>query len=64
MTQPMTSYIFKHALVQDAAYGSLLRSRRQRIHADIALALKRAFRRRGIPAGHYRPSFRRGGLAE
>jgi class 3 adenylate cyclase/predicted ATPase len=37
---PDASYLFKHALVQDAAYGSLLRSRRQRIHADIAQALK------------------------
>jgi len=37
---PDASYLFKHALVQDAAHGSLLRSRRQRIHADIAQALK------------------------
>ncbi len=29
-------YVFKHALVQDAAYDSLLRSRRQALHADIA----------------------------
>ena len=34
------SYVFKHALVQDAAYASLLRSRRQRIHAQIASALR------------------------
>ncbi len=27
---PQSSYTFKHALVQDAAYGTLLRSRRQR----------------------------------
>jgi class 3 adenylate cyclase/predicted ATPase len=38
-TPPNLTYAFKHALVQDAAYGSLLRSRRQRIHADIAQAL-------------------------
>jgi class 3 adenylate cyclase/predicted ATPase len=37
---PEASYSFKHALVQEAAYGSLLRGRRQRIHADIAQALK------------------------
>jgi class 3 adenylate cyclase/predicted ATPase len=37
---PEASYRFKHALVQEAAYGSLLRSRRQHIHADIAQALK------------------------
>src|SRR3984893_1590224 len=39
-TPPKASYVFKHALVQDVAYGSLLRSRRQRIHADIARALE------------------------
>ena len=27
-TPPEASYLFKHALVQDAAYGSLLRGRR------------------------------------
>jgi hypothetical protein len=40
---PEASYIFKHALVQDTAYASLLRSRRQRIHADIARALVERF---------------------
>ena len=39
-TPPQSSYVFKHALVQDTAYGSMLRSRRQRIHAQIATALK------------------------
>jgi predicted ATPase len=37
---PKASYVFKHALVQDTAHSSLLRSRRQRIHAHIAWALK------------------------
>ena len=36
-------YTFKHALVQDTAYASLLRGRRQRIHADIAKALVESF---------------------
>ena len=40
---PDATYVFKHALVQDTAYGSLLRSRRQRIHADIARALEEKF---------------------
>ena len=40
---PEASCTFKHALVQDTAYGSLLRSRRQRIHADIARALEERF---------------------
>jgi class 3 adenylate cyclase len=39
-TPPKASYVFKHALVQDVAHASLLRSRRQRIHADIAQALQ------------------------
>ena len=30
---PNVVYAFKHALVQDAAYASLLRSRRQHLHA-------------------------------
>jgi class 3 adenylate cyclase len=40
---PEATYIFKHALVQDTAYASLLRARRQRIHADIARALEERF---------------------
>ena len=38
-TPPNSTYVFKHALVQDAAYASLLKSRRQQLHADIATAL-------------------------
>jgi DNA-binding winged helix-turn-helix (wHTH) protein len=37
---PEALYTFKHALVQDAAYGSLLRNTRQRLHAQIAEALQ------------------------
>jgi predicted ATPase len=37
------TYVFKHALVQEAAYASLLRSRREGIHADIAEAMERLF---------------------
>ena len=40
---PEATYVFKHALVQDAAYASLLHSRRQRIHADIARAMQELF---------------------
>jgi class 3 adenylate cyclase/predicted ATPase len=40
---PRTSYIFKHALVQDTAYGSLLISRRQQLHARIAQLLEDRF---------------------
>lgn len=40
---PELSYIFKHALVQDAAYVTMLRSRRRQVHADIAGTLARRF---------------------
>jgi predicted ATPase len=40
---PASSYLFKHALVQDAAYGTLLRRRRQLLHGDIAAALEQEF---------------------
>ena len=33
---PEASYTFKHALVRDAAYASLLKSRRRQYHARIA----------------------------
>jgi predicted ATPase len=38
---PEASYVFKHALVQDAAYSTLLRSQRQQLHQDIAQRLER-----------------------
>jgi predicted ATPase len=37
---PDAVYTFKHALVQDVAHGSLLRSTRQQLHAQIAVALE------------------------
>ena len=37
---PAAEYLFKHALVQDAAYGTLLRRTRQQLHARIAEALE------------------------
>jgi class 3 adenylate cyclase/predicted ATPase len=37
---PNAVYAFKHALVQDAAHSSLLRSARQQLHAQIALAFE------------------------
>jgi class 3 adenylate cyclase/predicted ATPase len=37
---PDAVYSFKHALVQDAAHGSLLRKARQLLHAQIAQALE------------------------
>jgi len=42
-TPPHASYLFKHALVQDAAYSTLLRGRRQELHARVAAALEEHF---------------------
>src|ERR1700720_2013595 len=42
-TAPHSSYAFKHALVQDAAYDMLLRGRRQELHARVAAALEEHF---------------------
>jgi class 3 adenylate cyclase/predicted ATPase len=38
-----TSFLFKHALVQDIAYGTLLRTVRQELHGRIAGALEEHF---------------------
>jgi len=40
---PEATYSFKHALVQDAAYATLLKTRRQQLHAKIAKALIERF---------------------
>jgi class 3 adenylate cyclase/predicted ATPase len=40
---PHATYLFKHALVQDAAYGTLLREQRRTLHARIAETLEVQF---------------------
>src|SRR6202166_1579770 len=40
---PHATYLFKHALVQDAAYGTLLRGPRRALHVRIADALESQF---------------------
>ena len=40
---PHATYLFKHALVRDAAYGTLLREPRRALHARIAEALESQF---------------------
>lgn len=40
---PEASYQFKHALIQDVAYQSLLRSQRRELHAHIALTITEKF---------------------
>ena len=42
-TPPNSTYIFKHALVQDTAYGTLLREPRRALHARIVEALEGQF---------------------
>ena len=59
-TPPDAVYTFKHALVQDAAYDSLLKSRRQELHAKIARVIEAALpehqdhRTRGAGASPHR----------
>src|SRR5690606_9996844 len=40
---PRAKYIFKHALIQDAAYGSLLKRTRQHYHQQVASLLETRF---------------------
>jgi len=40
---PQATYLFNHALVQDAAYGTLLREPRRALHARIAETLEHQF---------------------
>jgi class 3 adenylate cyclase/tetratricopeptide (TPR) repeat protein len=42
-TPPDAEYTFKHSLAQDAAYSTLLRGRRQQLHARIAVTLEDQF---------------------
>jgi class 3 adenylate cyclase/tetratricopeptide (TPR) repeat protein len=42
-TPPQATYLFKHGLVQDAAYSTLLRERRRRLHTHIAEVLETQF---------------------
>ena len=55
---PYTTYRFKHALIQDVAYESLLRRRRQALHGAIAQAIEtfeaeQLGEQAGILAYHY-----------
>ena len=55
---PHTTYLFKHALIQEAAYGTLLREPRRALHARIAETLEGRFAdlaetQPELPAHHY-----------
>lgn len=41
---PQATFIFKHALVREAAYGMIVRQRRQELHASVAQAYEAHFR--------------------
>jgi len=45
---PHATYTFKHALIQDAAYARLLKSRRQQLHSRIAQVLTERFPERAV----------------
>ena len=47
---PQATYRFKHALIQDTAYQSLLRSTRQQYHQRIAQVLEARFPKRVRPS--------------
>jgi class 3 adenylate cyclase len=64
-TPPHATYLFKHALVRDAAYGMLLREVRKELHARIGTKLEEVFpdaaeRQPDLLAYH----FEEGGLSE
>jgi predicted ATPase len=40
---PQSTYVFKHALIQDATYQSLMKSTRQKYHQKIAQVLEKSF---------------------
>ncbi len=40
---PLSTYLFKHALVQDASYSTLLHGRRQELHARVSATLEAHF---------------------
>ena len=57
-SMPELTYIFKHALVQEAAYESMLLEQRRRLHGAVAVCVERLFPDRldefsGVLAYHY-----------
>ena len=55
---PELEYLFRHALVQEAAYGSILKKDRKQLHLAVGEALERAYADRadelhGLLAYHY-----------
>ena len=42
-TQPELEYLFRHALIQDAAYRSLLREDRKKLHLKIGETIEQTY---------------------
>ena len=61
---PNSEYRFKHALIQDAAYENLLKSRRQVLHCRIAEALQDRFAERAVEPELLAHHFTQAGLTE
>ncbi|MFN2556456.1 MAG: adenylate/guanylate cyclase domain-containing protein [Nitriliruptorales bacterium] len=63
--RPELVYAFRHALVQEAAYGSLLRSERYRLHGVVGEALERLYpQRRGELAAQLARHFEQAGRGD
>ena len=41
--QPEIEYLFRHSLVQDAAYASLLKADRKRLHEAVGITLEQTY---------------------
>ena len=61
---PEATYTFKHALVQEAAYESLLKRTRQQLHGRVVDVLRRAVPRAGGRRARGGGAARRGGGAQ
>src|SRR5512140_1269907 len=48
--QPELEYLFRHALVQDVAYASILKSDRQRLHQVVGATLEKLYIDKGNSA--------------
>src|SRR5207244_5093779 len=54
------AYVFKHAVIQDVAYQSLLVQRRRELHRAVGRAIEELYPDRLADHGGAGPSFRRG----
>jgi tetratricopeptide (TPR) repeat protein len=63
--RPELEYLFRHALIQDAAYGSLLRQERRQLHRIVGESLEVLFPERGAElAGVLAMHFEQAGITD